>query len=84
VASALLLHDRDSRLRGEEDAVDIGGHDLAVQLLRDVGDPAGSPDAGPVDERVDAAEPLQRRLDDASRDIRIADITRDGHVVGFR
>jgi hypothetical protein len=76
VTAALPLHGRHGGLGGEEDTVDVGGHHPPVQLFRDIRDRAGAPYAGVVDQRVDAAEPLERGLNDSPRDGRFADIAR--------
>ena len=83
VAATLPFHRRHRGLGSEEDTVEIGRITLAEQLFGDVFDAARAPNARIVDQRINAAETVERGLHHLPRNRWITDVTCNGDVVGI-
>jgi hypothetical protein len=84
VPGSLLQHLLGCALSDMEKPVDIDGQHVSKIFVRIVGEMFCDEDARIVDERVDAAEELQRLRDDAFRGFGIGDVTGNRQDVRIR
>jgi len=76
-----LAHYLHRALGHMKEACDIGGDVGSVVVMRIGGERLGDERAGVVDQRIDAAEAIERLLEDQIRRIRVSDIPLHRHEV---
>jgi len=76
-----LAHYLHRALGHMKEACDIGGDVGSVVVMRIGDERLGYEHAGVVDQRIDAAEAIQRLLEDQSRRVRVSDIPLHRHEV---